>query len=72
VLQEAAKGYIKQFRFGLLAYCKHAALLLDLKLSSATNAKYYKAKKDELKSYNEKGTWRVVLLLEGIKPVTSW
>jgi hypothetical protein len=71
VLQEAAKGYIKRFRFGLSAYRKHAALLLDLKLSSATNAKYYEAKKDELKSHNEKGTWRVVPLLEGIKPVTS-
>jgi len=70
-LQKAAKDRIKQFKFGLSAYNKQAAPSLELKLSSSTDAKYYEAKKDKLKSHEEKGTWWVVPLPEGIKPVTS-
>jgi hypothetical protein len=66
-----AKDRIKRFKFGLLAFQKQAAPLLELKLSSPTDTKYYKAKKEELKSHEEKGTWSVVPLPEGVKPVTS-
>jgi Reverse transcriptase (RNA-dependent DNA polymerase) len=40
-------------------------------LSGKADAKYHEAKKEELKSHEEKGTWRVVALPEGVKPVTS-
>jgi hypothetical protein len=56
VLLKAAKDYIKRFKFELLAYCNQVAPLLALKLISSANAKYYEAKKEELKSYEEKGT----------------
>jgi hypothetical protein len=69
--QEAAKDRIKHFRFGLAAYNEQATPSLKLKLSGSTDAKYHEAKQDELKSHEEKGTWRVVPLPKGIKPVTS-
>ena len=40
-------------------------------MSGTGDAKYREAKKEELKSHEEKGTWEVVPLPEGIKPVTS-
>jgi hypothetical protein len=67
-LHQKAKDNLKRFKFGLSAY---RTPLLELKLSSSTDAKYYEAKKEELKSHEEKGTWQVVPLPEGIKPVTS-
>jgi hypothetical protein len=71
VLHEASKDRIKRFKFGLSAFRKQATPLFELKLSSPADTKYYEAKKEELKSHKEKGTWKVVPLPEGVKPVTS-
>ena len=35
------------------------------------DTKYHEAKKEELKSHEEKGTWNIVPIPEGVKPVTS-
>ena len=51
-----SKDCIKRFKFGLSVFWKQATLLFELKLSSPTDTKYYKAKKEELNSYEEKGT----------------
>ncbi|KAH6675104.1 hypothetical protein B0J14DRAFT_562118 [Halenospora varia] len=68
---QVAKNSLKRFKFGLSAYSEHFLPPLQLKISSSTDAKYYEAKKEELRSHEEKGTWQVVPLPEGIKPVTS-
>lgn len=70
-LTQISKDKLKRFTYGLSAYSKQAAPIFELKLSSPTDAKYYEAKKEELESHKEKGTWKVVLLPEGVKPVTS-
>ena len=68
-LHEAAKDKIKRFKFGLTAYHDHTSPQLTLMKSAST--KYHQSKEDELKSHEEKGTWEVVPLPEGVKPVTS-
>ena len=68
---QAAKDSLKQFKFGLSAYSEHGLQPLELKLRSTADAKYHEAKKEELKSHEEKGTWDIVPLPEGVKPVTS-
>jgi hypothetical protein len=62
--QRTARGSLKQFKFGLSAYSKHRLpASLELKMSGT--------KKEELKSHKERGTWDVVPLPKGVKPVTS-
>lgn len=68
-LHEAAKDKIKRFKFGLTAY--HEQAPPHLRLMKTANSKYHQSKEDELKSHEEKGTWKVVPLPEGVKPVTS-
>ena len=70
-IHEASKAKLKNFKFGLSAYRGQPIAAARLKIGSSTDAKYYRAKKEELKSHEEKGTWRVVPLPEGVKPVTS-
>lgn len=66
-----AEGRGKGFKFGLSAYSEHALPALRLKLNSPSRAKYHEAKMEELKSHEDKGTWKIVPLRQGIKPVTS-
>jgi hypothetical protein len=40
-------------------------------LNGPVDAKYHEAKKEELKSHQERGIWTVVPLPEGVKPATS-
>ena len=70
-IHEASKAKLKNFKFSLSAYRGQPIAAARLKIGSSTDAKYYRAKKEELKSHEEKGTWRVVPLPEGVKPVTS-
>ena len=67
----AAKDNHKGFKFGLSAYNDHAPPALQLKKNGTADGKYLEAKMEELNSHKEKGTWKVVPLQEGIKPVTS-
>jgi hypothetical protein len=69
--QGVAKSGHKKFKFGLSAYGGHTVPALQLKPDSTARAKYHQAKLEELKSHEEKGTWAVVPLDKGIKPVTS-
>jgi len=71
IAHQNAKDKIKRFKFGLSAYSEQVASHLGLELTSSTDTKYYKAKREELKSHDEKNTWKVVPLPEGLKPVTS-
>jgi hypothetical protein len=68
---QAAKDRLKRFKFGLSAYSEHGRPPLELKMSGTSDRKYHEAKKEELKSHEEKGTWDVVPLPEVVKPVTS-
>jgi hypothetical protein len=70
-LHEAAKGKLKRFKFGLSACREHSTPPFELRLNGSHDIKYHEAKKEELKSHEEKGTWRVVTLPKGVKPVTS-
>ncbi|KFZ24291.1 hypothetical protein V502_01231 [Pseudogymnoascus sp. VKM F-4520 (FW-2644)] len=70
-LHEAAKGKLKRFKFGLSAYREQSVPPFELRLNGSHDVKYHEAKKEELKSHEEKGTWRVVTLPKGVKPVTS-
>lgn len=70
-LSKTPKKRSKQFKFGLSAYYNHVIPSVSLKPNRSTDAKYYEAKKEELKSHEEKGTWKVVPLPEGTKLVTS-
>lgn len=69
--QHVAKNGHKGFKFGLSAYSEHAPPALQLKPNNTSSAKYHQAKMKELKSHEEKGTWKIVPLKEGIKPLTS-
>ena len=68
-LHEAAKDKVKRFKFGLTAY--HQQTPPYLTLMKTANTKYHQSKEDELKSHEEKETWKVVPLPKGVKPVTS-
>lgn len=70
-LHEAAKNRVRQFKFGLSAFHKQTNLPLLPKLDVQMKEKYEESKIEELKSHEEKGTWRIVPLPEGIKPLTS-
>ncbi|KAK4067059.1 hypothetical protein Purlil1_13929 [Purpureocillium lilacinum] len=59
------------FKFGLSAYKEQDSLLSQLKLCGNSIGKYHEAKKQELKSHEEKGTWKLVPLPENVKPITS-
>ncbi|OKP12298.1 hypothetical protein PENSUB_2034 [Penicillium subrubescens] len=60
--QPVVEGSRKGVKFGLSAYCDHALPALRLKPNSTSRAKYHEAKIEELKSHEEKGTWKVVPL----------
>lgn len=60
----------KRVKFGLSAY-RDRVPPFELNLRDTGNAKYQESKKEELRAHAEKGTWKVVPLPEGIKPVTS-
>lgn len=68
---QAAKKSIKQFKFGLSAYHEKTTPPLEIRPTGSADVKYHEAKKEELKAHDEKGTWQVVPIPEGIKPVTS-
>ena len=68
---EGSRKRIKKFKFGLSAYNEQALPPAKLNLSGPRDAKYYMAKTEELRSHDEKGTWKVVPLPVGVKPVTS-
>ncbi|OQE71140.1 hypothetical protein PENNAL_c0111G02651, partial [Penicillium nalgiovense] len=67
----AAKNNYKGFKFSLSAYNELPQPALQLKNNGTANGKYLEAKVEELNSHKEKGTWKVVPLQGGIKPVTS-
>lgn len=67
ILQDG--GNPKRFKFGLSAYSRQPAVQLKPNITSCS--KYYDAKVEELKSHEDKGTWKIVPLKQGIKPVTS-
>lgn len=69
--REPPKDSPRDFKFGLAAYDGHAFSVPRLKNHGTVDGKYNKAKMEELKSHKEKGTWKVVPLQKGIKPVTS-
>jgi hypothetical protein len=69
--RQADKVSLKRLKFGLYAYNENGLPLLKPRLSGTADAKYDEAKKQELKAHEEKGTWKVVPIPEGIKPVTS-
>jgi hypothetical protein len=69
--QQVAKDSHKSFKFGLSAYSEFTPPVLQLKPNNTPSAKYRQAKMEELKSHEEKGTWKIVPLTEGIKPITS-
>lgn len=69
--RESAKDRIKRFKFGLAAFKPNSAPSLRLELTCPADAKYFQAKKDELRSHEEKGTWRIVKVPETVKPITS-
>ena len=66
-----AKDNRQGFKYSLSVYTKHVTPSLQLKTGGSRGAKYYHAKIEELQSHKEKGTWKVVPLRDGIKPVTS-
>jgi hypothetical protein len=68
-LHEAAKDKVKRFKFGLSAHREQT--FPYLRLTKTANTKYHESKKDELKSHEEKNTWKIVPIPEGVKPVTS-
>ena len=68
---QAAKDVPRGFKFGLSAYSEHAPPALQLKRKDPVGAKYHQAKMEELKSHQDKGTWKIVPLKQGTKPVTS-
>ncbi|KGO69328.1 Integrase, catalytic core [Penicillium italicum] len=68
---DVAKSDHKEFKFGLSAYGGHTVPALQLKTDKTFCAKYHQAKMEELKSHEEKGTWTIVPLEKGVKPVTS-
>ena len=65
------KDNLRRFKFGLSAHSGHVLPPLALRMSGTGNTKYHEAKKEELNSHVEKGTWSVVPLPEGVRPVTS-
>lgn len=68
IQQRAAK---KWFKFRPSAYSEHTLPVLQLKPNSTAGAKHHEAKMEELKSHEDKGTWKIVPLKPGIKSVTS-
>jgi hypothetical protein len=62
---------LKQPKFGLFAKRQRNVLYSALQLSNKADLRYYEAKKEELEAHKEKGTWKVVPLPEGVRPVTS-
>ena len=70
-IHETSKDKIKLFKFGLSAYNQHSLPPSYLELSGTSDTKYREAKEEELKSHEERGTWKVVPLPDGVKPVTS-
>jgi len=70
-LHQSAKDNPRRFTFGLSAYSEPGVPPLKLKMRNKTDARYHEAKKEELKSHEEKGTWQVVPIPEGVKPLTS-
>ena len=68
---QASKEKHKLPKFGLSAQSRFNLPCSTLQTSSKTDPKYYEAKKRELEAHEEKGTWRIVPLPEGVKPVTS-
>ena len=71
VRHQAAKNSLQRFKFGLSAYGEHRLSPAVLKLSGTDDGKYHESKKEELKSHEEKGTWAVVPIPDGVKPLTS-
>jgi hypothetical protein len=67
----AAMDSDKTFKFGLSVYSEQATPPLQLKFDGTGSSKYHQAKMEELNSHKQKGTWKVVPLRHGIKPVTS-
>ena len=67
----ASKEQPKLPKFGLSAQIRHNRPCSALQISNKTDAKYYEAKKRELNAHEEMGTWKLVPLPEGVKPVTS-
>ena len=59
----------KRFKFGLSAYSEQPSV--QLKPNITSGSKYHDAKVEELKSHEDKGTWKIVPLKQGIKLVTS-
>jgi hypothetical protein len=70
-LQEPAKDRLKRFKFALSAYSSRDVPRLTLVPGKSKDAQYWEAKQAELRSHEEKGTWRVVPLPTGITLVTS-
>lgn len=70
-LQEPAKDRLKRFKFALSAYSSRDVPQLMLVPDKSKDARYWESKQAELRSHEEKGTWRVVPLPTGIRPVTS-
>jgi hypothetical protein len=67
-LHQKAKDNLKRFKFGLSAHNEPGPSTAELKLNGPADPKYHEAKKEELKSHQEKGTWTVVPLPKGVKP----
>jgi hypothetical protein len=70
-LQEPAKDRLKRFKFSLSAYSSRDVPRLTLVPGKSKDAQYWEAKQAELRSHEEKGTWRVVPLPTGITSATS-
>jgi len=68
---QAAKSSLQRFKFGLSAYSERRLSPPVLKLNCTPEGKYHESKKEELQSHAEKGTWVIVPVPEGVKPLTS-
>ncbi|UDD63939.1 hypothetical protein AFCA_011190 [Aspergillus flavus] len=69
--RKGAKDSLERFKFRLSALSEHGLPLLKLNAKNTTDRYNYEAKMGESKSHGKKGTWDVVPLPEGVKPVTS-